>query len=104
LELKFSGFYGPCGHPQVSNHLTLLSESLPLDEQSLIASTSHGNRNKCPVPGILYNTNTVESFNKLDKQSLLKAEANKVNTKLSSVTWFLLVLVCRSFNNFVGEF
>jgi ubiquitin-like modifier-activating enzyme ATG7 len=58
--------------------LTLLSESLPLDEQSLIASTSHGNRNKCPVPGILYNTNTVESFNKLDKQSLLKAEANKI--------------------------
>ncbi|BAB09318.1 ubiquitin activating enzyme E1-like protein [Arabidopsis thaliana] len=55
-----------------------ITESLPLDEQSLIASTSHGNRNKCPVPGILYNTNTVESFNKLDKQSLLKAEANKI--------------------------
>ncbi|XP_010481518.1 PREDICTED: ubiquitin-like modifier-activating enzyme atg7 [Camelina sativa] len=76
--IPITGFYGPCSHPQVSNHLTLLSESLPLDEQSLIASTSHGNRNKCPVPGIMYNTNTLESFNKLDKQSLLKAEANKI--------------------------
>ncbi|CAH2046260.1 unnamed protein product, partial [Thlaspi arvense] len=72
-------FCAPCSHPQVSNHLTLLSESLPSDdEQSLVESTSYGNRNKCPVPGILYNTNTVESFNKLDKQSLLKAEAKKI--------------------------
>ncbi|KAL1206334.1 Ubiquitin-like modifier-activating enzyme atg7 [Cardamine amara subsp. amara] len=76
--LSITGFCAPCSHPQVSNHLTLLSESLPSDEQSLIANTSHGNRNKCPVPGILYNTNTVESFNKLDKQSLLKAEAKKI--------------------------
>ncbi|KAL0692945.1 hypothetical protein Bca4012_060125 [Brassica carinata] len=74
--ISITGFYAPCSHPQVSNHLTLLSESLPSssDEQSSI----HGNRNKCPVPGTLYNTNTVESFSKLDKQSLLKAEANKI--------------------------
>ncbi|CAA7040912.1 unnamed protein product [Microthlaspi erraticum] len=70
--ISITGFYAPCSHPQVSNHLTLLSESLPSDD------SIHGNRNKCPVPGILYNTNTVESFNKLDKQSLLKAEANKI--------------------------
>ncbi|ESQ39728.1 hypothetical protein EUTSA_v10000804mg [Eutrema salsugineum] len=77
--IPITGFYAPCSHPQVSNHLTLLSESLPSDdEQSSMESTSHGNRNKCPVPGILYNTNTVESFNKLDKQSLLKAEAKKI--------------------------
>ncbi|CAL9241705.1 unnamed protein product [Arabidopsis halleri] len=76
--ISITGFSGPCSHPQVSNHLTLLSESLPLDEESLIGRTIHGNRNKCPVPGILYNTNTVESFNKFDKQSLLKAEANKI--------------------------
>ncbi|XP_010445799.1 PREDICTED: ubiquitin-like modifier-activating enzyme atg7 [Camelina sativa] len=79
LELIITGFCGPCSHPQGSNHLRLSSESLPLDEQSSIASsTSHGNRNKCPVPGILYNTNTLESFDKLDKQSLLQAEANKI--------------------------
>lgn len=78
--VELAGFYAPCSHPQVSNHLTLLSESLPSssDEQSPTESTILGNRNKCPVPGTLYNTNTVESFTKLDKQSLLKAEANKV--------------------------
>ena len=79
--MELAGFYAPCSHPQVSNHLTLLSsESLPSssDEQSSTENTIHGNRNKCPVPGTLYNTNTVESFTKLDKQSLLKSEANKV--------------------------
>ncbi|XP_010494767.1 PREDICTED: ubiquitin-like modifier-activating enzyme atg7 [Camelina sativa] len=74
--ISITGFCGPCSHPRGSNYLRLSSESLPLDEQSSI--TSHGNRNKCPVPGILYNTNTLESFHKLDKQSLLKAEANKI--------------------------
>ena len=37
-----------------------------------------GNRNRCSVPGILYNTNTMESFRTLDKQGLLKAEGKKV--------------------------
>ena len=37
-----------------------------------------GNRNRCAVPGILYNTNTMESFHALDKQGLLKAEGKKV--------------------------
>ncbi|GFY88965.1 ThiF family protein [Actinidia rufa] len=40
--------------------------------------SSRGNRNKCSIPGILYNTNTLEGFHALDKQSLLKAEAEKV--------------------------
>ncbi|KFK31511.1 hypothetical protein AALP_AA6G122200 [Arabis alpina] len=72
--ISITGFYAPCSHAQVSNTLALHSESLPSDEeQSLI-----GNRNKCPVPGTLYNTNTIESFKKLDKQSLLEAEANKI--------------------------
>ncbi|XP_023641371.1 ubiquitin-like modifier-activating enzyme atg7 isoform X2 [Capsella rubella] len=74
--ISITGFNGPCSHPKVSNYLTLLSESLPLDEESSAASTS--NRNKCPVPGILYNTNTLESFKNLDKQSLLEAEAKKI--------------------------
>ncbi|CAN8245961.1 unnamed protein product [Cochlearia groenlandica] len=77
--ISITGFYAPCSHTQVSNHMTLLSESLPsYGESSLVSSTSHGNRNKCPVPGTLYNTNTVESFNKLDRQSLLKAESRKI--------------------------
>ncbi|XP_030971081.1 ubiquitin-like modifier-activating enzyme atg7 isoform X2 [Quercus lobata] len=78
--IPVTGFYAPCSHPQVSNHLTLLAESLPSEsnEQSSTAATSGGNRNRCPVPGILYNTNTIESFHALDKKSLLKAEAKKI--------------------------
>lgn len=74
------GFYAPCSHPQVSKHLTLLSESLPPDPSEQLPSLgmSRGNRNKCPVPGILYNTNTLESFHALDKRSLLNMEAKKV--------------------------
>lgn len=37
------------------------------------------NRNRLPVPGTLYNTNTLESFNALDKRSLLRTAADKVN-------------------------
>ncbi|KAL9346537.1 hypothetical protein Peur_061390 [Populus x canadensis] len=65
-----AGFYAPCSHSQVSNHLTLLAESLPTDEndQSSMPAISRGNRNRCPVPGALYNTNTLEAFHSLDKR------------------------------------
>ncbi|KAL3617044.1 Autophagy protein 7 [Castilleja foliolosa] len=78
--IPVTGFYAPCSHHQVSNHLTLLSESLPSEssEQSIVSPLNRGNRNRCPVPGILYNTNTLEGFQALDKQSLLKAEAKKI--------------------------
>ncbi|XP_023907999.1 ubiquitin-like modifier-activating enzyme atg7 isoform X2 [Quercus suber] len=78
--IPITGFYAPCSHPQVSNHLTLIAESLPSEsnEQSSTAATSGGNRNRCPVPGILYNMNTIESFHALDKKSLIKAEAKKI--------------------------
>lgn len=78
--IPITGFYAPCSHSQVSNHLTLLAESLPLDssEESEVPVISRGNRNRCSVPGILYNTNTVERFHGLDKQGLLKAEAQKI--------------------------
>ncbi|CAK9152601.1 unnamed protein product [Ilex paraguariensis] len=78
--IPLAGFYAPCSHSQVSSHLTLLAESLPSEsnEQSDTPTTSRGNRNKCSVPGILYNTNTLEDFHNLDRQSLLKAEAKKI--------------------------
>lgn len=80
ILILMAGFYAPSSHRQVSNHLTLFTESLPSDsnEQSLKPVVSRGNRNRCPIPGILYNTNTLEGFQALDKQSLLKAEAKKV--------------------------
>lgn len=79
--LPIIGFYAPCSHPRVSNHLTLLAESLPSESSeaaSLIPESSHGNRNRCSVPGILYNTNTMESFHALDKHNLIKEEARKI--------------------------
>ncbi|KAK0577654.1 hypothetical protein LWI29_036561 [Acer saccharum] len=40
-----------------------------------MASIRHRSHNKCYVLGILNNTNTLESFHAIDKQSLLKEEA-----------------------------
>ncbi|KAJ9565868.1 hypothetical protein OSB04_001834 [Centaurea solstitialis] len=77
--ISITGFYAPCSNPQVSSHLTLLTESLPTEpSDGLPTETSRGNRNKCSVPGILYNTNTLEGYHSLDKQGLLKAEAKKI--------------------------
>ncbi|RWW02100.1 hypothetical protein GW17_00034831 [Ensete ventricosum] len=80
MILPLTGFYAPCSHPKVSNRLTLLAESLPSDFKELQFSLerAHGNRNRCPVPGTLYNMNTFESFKALDRDSLLKKEAKKV--------------------------
>ncbi|CAL9079384.1 unnamed protein product [Musa textilis] len=77
---SLTGFYAPCSHPKVSNRLTLLAESLPSDFKELQFSLerAHGNRNRCPVPGTLYNMNTFESFKALDRDSLLKKEAKKI--------------------------
>ncbi|KAF7119993.1 hypothetical protein RHSIM_Rhsim13G0191000 [Rhododendron simsii] len=77
--IPISGFYSPCTNSRVSNHLSLIAESLPPEqsEQSSV-TTNFGNRNRCSVPGILYNTNTFEGFHALNKQGLLKAEAQKV--------------------------
>uniref|UniRef100_F6H6S3 Ubiquitin-like modifier-activating enzyme Atg7 N-terminal domain-containing protein n=1 Tax=Vitis vinifera TaxID=29760 RepID=F6H6S3_VITVI len=74
--ISITGSYAPCSRSQVSNHSTLLAESLPPEpsEQSSTPPISRGNRNKCSVLGILYNTNTLESFHALDEQILLKAE------------------------------
>ncbi|KAK1558709.1 hypothetical protein Q3G72_023034 [Acer saccharum] len=78
--IPITGFYAPCSYSQVSNYLTVITESLPSnsDEQSSMAAISHGSRNRCSVPGILYNTNTLESFHAIDKLSLLKEEAKKI--------------------------
>lgn len=75
--IPITGFYAPCSHPQISNYVTLLAESLPSesDEEAAIA---RGNRNRCSIPGTLYNTNTLESFHALNKKGLLEAEAQKI--------------------------
>ena len=100
--ISITGSYAPCSRSQVSNHITLLAESLPPEpsEQSSTPPISRGNRNKCSVLGILYNTNTLESFHALDEQILLKAEVEKIWNDVHSgkieedssvLSWFLLV-------------
>ncbi|KAI3779296.1 hypothetical protein L2E82_08961 [Cichorium intybus] len=74
--ISITGFYTPCSNSHVSSHLTFLTESLPTNEQQ--TETSRGNRNKCSVPVILYNTNTLEGYHALDKQGLLKAELKNI--------------------------
>ncbi|KAF9605962.1 hypothetical protein IFM89_021288, partial [Coptis chinensis] len=37
------------------------------EQSSLEAPIVHDNRNRCHVPGVLYNPNTLESFRALDK-------------------------------------
>lgn len=92
------GFFAPCSHPQIPSHLQLLEESLPPDPGGS-SSTSHsaviGNRNKCPAPGTLYNTNTLESFTGMDRPSLLKSAALQVTTLIRCFAriagWFMLL-------------
>ncbi|GMN50693.1 hypothetical protein TIFTF001_019836 [Ficus carica] len=53
--LPITGFYAPCSHSQVSNHLTLLAESLP-SESGGESSAAQGNRNRCSVPDLSINS------------------------------------------------
>ncbi|XP_050224241.1 ubiquitin-like modifier-activating enzyme atg7 isoform X2 [Mercurialis annua] len=78
--ISIAGFYAPCSHSQVSNHMTLIAESLPSNESGSDESSIQviSNRNRCAVPGILYNTNTLEAYHALDKKNMLKKEADKI--------------------------
>lgn len=74
-----AGFFAPCNHPKSPSHLQLLLESLPPDPGLVDGPTEVSyNRNRLPVPGTLHNTNTLESFQALDRQSLMRATAQQV--------------------------
>jgi len=85
-----AGFFAPCSHPQVPSHLQLLLVSLPPDTTDMndTAVEVHSNRNRLPVPGILYNTNTLESFQALDRQQLM-SEATQQVYSLEFLVFFL---------------
>ncbi|GJN18383.1 hypothetical protein PR202_gb05540 [Eleusine coracana subsp. coracana] len=57
-----------------------LSSDLRLCPESLVppSDNSYGNRNHCPVPGTLINTNNMRGFQNLDREHLLRAEAKKI--------------------------
>lgn len=76
--LEIQGFFAPCSHAQISNHLQLRAESLPTPDGILDSTFQLNNRNQCPVPGTLYNKNTEEEFHAIDRKDLLIKEAQKV--------------------------
>ncbi|KAG0623166.1 hypothetical protein M758_3G153100 [Ceratodon purpureus] len=77
--VNISGFFAPCNQPHAPSYLQLMMESLPPDP-----GVNDGpievpyNRNRLPVPGTLHNTNTVETYNALDKPALLRSAADKI--------------------------
>lgn len=76
--ISLTGFFKPCSRDGVPETLTLLTESLSSEPSEKYFSFEGGNRNRCPVPGTLYNSNTMESFRALDRGTLLKNEMGKV--------------------------
>ncbi|XP_078431565.1 thiF family protein [Wolffia australiana] len=85
--IDITGFFAPCSHHRISQRLILQAESLPEfagDQQSARPVLPQRNRNRCPVPGVLYNTNTLESFHSIDKKNLLRLEAEKILLDIST--------------------
>ncbi|KAK3164774.1 hypothetical protein QOZ80_1AG0024510 [Eleusine coracana subsp. coracana] len=71
--LPITGYYTPCQNRHLSSDLRLCPESLVPPSVN-----SYGNRNHCPVPGTLINTNNMKGFQNLDRELLLRAEAKKI--------------------------
>ncbi len=57
---------------RVPSHLQSLLESLPPDTADMKDTVVevHSNENHLPVPTILHNTNTLESFQAMDRQTI----------------------------------
>ncbi|XP_024527431.1 ubiquitin-like modifier-activating enzyme atg7 [Selaginella moellendorffii] len=73
--LQIQGFFAPCSHPRISKPLQLTYESLSLE---LGTESPASDRNRCPAPGTLYNTNTSDEFNSIDRDALMNEETAKV--------------------------
>lgn len=62
--------------------MQLLSESMPSesggDDDPAVVSW---NRNRCPAPGTVHNTNSLESFKALDRKAILEGAAGQVSDK-----------------------
>ena len=57
-------------------------------------NNSPGDRNGCPVPGTLINTNNMRGFQDLDRELLLKAEAKKVHAWRGIFDSLLIPFTC----------
>ncbi|CAO2176726.1 unnamed protein product [Urochloa humidicola] len=71
--IPITGYYTPRQYLSTASLFNLRPGSLVPPSQN-----RDGDRNKCPVPGTLINTNNMKGFQDLDRELLLKAEAKKI--------------------------
>lgn len=71
--LSITGYYTPRQYRSSASFFNLRSGSLVPSSHD-----STGDRNNCPIPGTLINTNNMRGFQNLDRQLLLKTEAKKI--------------------------
>ncbi|AQK96577.1 Autophagy 7 [Zea mays] len=71
--IPITGYYTPRQRRPMASFFNLRSGSLVPPSHSSV-----GDRNNCPVPGTLINTNNMRGFENLDREQLLKAEAKKI--------------------------
>nr|AVY91650.1 ubiquitin-activating enzyme E1-like [Saccharum hybrid cultivar SP80-3280] len=71
--IPITGYYTPRQRRPMTSFFNLRSGSLVPPSHNSV-----GDRNNCPVPGTLINTNNMRGFQNLDREQLLKAEAKKI--------------------------
>ncbi|EES03274.2 hypothetical protein BDA96_03G237900 [Sorghum bicolor] len=71
--IPITGYYTPRQRRPMASFFNLRSGSLVPPSLNSV-----GDRNNCPVPGTLINTNNMRGFQNLDIEQLLKAEAKKI--------------------------
>nr|AVY91655.1 ubiquitin-activating enzyme E1 [Saccharum hybrid cultivar SP80-3280]AVY91668.1 ubiquitin-activating enzyme E1-like-like protein [Saccharum hybrid cultivar SP80-3280]AVY91739.1 ubiquitin-activating [Saccharum hybrid cultivar SP80-3280] len=71
--IPITGYYTPRQRRPMASFFNLRSGSLVPPSHNSV-----GDRNNCPVPGTLINTNNMRGFQNLDREQLLKAEAKKI--------------------------
>uniref|UniRef100_A0A0D9YBP4 Ubiquitin-like modifier-activating enzyme ATG7 n=1 Tax=Oryza glumipatula TaxID=40148 RepID=A0A0D9YBP4_9ORYZ len=71
--IPITGYYTPRQYEKIASLFRICPESILPP-----SANSFGDRNNCPVPGTLLNTNNMRGFQNLDRALLLKAEAKKI--------------------------
>ncbi|KAL5226746.1 hypothetical protein ABZP36_015011 [Zizania latifolia] len=77
--IPITGYYTPRQYEKIASLFRICPESILPP-----SANSFGDRNNCPVPGTLVNTNNKRGFQNLDRALLLKAEAKKILHDITS--------------------
>ncbi|XP_006646097.1 ubiquitin-like modifier-activating enzyme atg7 [Oryza brachyantha] len=77
--IPITGYYTPRQYEKIASLFRICPESILPP-----SANSFGDRNNCPIPGTLLNTNNIRGFQNLDRALLLKSEAKKILHDISS--------------------